>query len=93
MSVSVFEAIMLVCFGAAWPVSIYKSWRSRSVAGKSVVFLFIVEIGYISGIIYKLTANLDAVVFLYFLNALMVAVDILLYYRNGSRSNLSKAVA
>lgn len=84
---------MLVCFGAAWPVSIYKSWRSRSVAGKSVVFLFIVEIGYISGIIYKLTANLDAVVFLYFLNALMVAVDILLYYRNGSRSNLSKAVA
>lgn len=93
MSASFFEAVMLVCFGAAWPVSIYKSLQSESTAGKSVLFLYIVEVGYISGIIYKLTANLDAVVFLYVLNAIMVAVDILLYYRNASRAKLAAAAA
>jgi hypothetical protein len=33
---SVFEIAMLVCFGAAWPVSIYKSLKTRAVAGKSL---------------------------------------------------------
>jgi hypothetical protein len=40
---------MLVCFGAAWPASIYRSWTSRTVAGKSLVFLIIVFAGYIAG--------------------------------------------
>jgi hypothetical protein len=44
---SIFEMIMLVCFGAAWPFSIIKSYKSRDNNGKSVVFLFIVVIGYI----------------------------------------------
>jgi len=35
---SMFEIIMLVCFGAAWPFSIYKSYTSRSNAGKSIFF-------------------------------------------------------
>ncbi len=73
---------MLVCFGAAWPVSICKSYRSRTTAGKSVVFLVIVEIGYAAGICFKLTGTLDYVIALYVLNALMVLVDIGLYWRN-----------
>lgn len=79
---SIFEIIMLVCFGLAWPFSIYKSYKSRETTGKSVVFLYIVEIGYISGIVHKLLYSRDAVVFLYLLNALMVSADIALYYRN-----------
>ncbi|HEX2946222.1 MAG TPA: hypothetical protein VHT96_09750 [Clostridia bacterium] len=79
---SVFEIIMLLCFGLAWPFSIYKSIISRQTQGKSVLFLIIVVIGYISGIIHKLLYSRDWVVLLYALNALMVSVDIALYYRN-----------
>ena len=79
---SLFEIIMLLCFGLAWPFSIYKSVISRQTQGKSVLFLIIVVIGYISGIIHKLLYSRDWVVLLYALNALMVSVDIVLYYRN-----------
>lgn len=79
---SVFEIIMLVCFGAAWPFSIYKSYRSKSNRGKSVVFLFIVFIGYIAGILHKILFNYDLVIILYVINAVMVSIDILLYFRN-----------
>lgn len=79
---SPFEIIMLLCFGAAWPFSIYKSYKSRKNSGKSVAFLYIVVIGYIAGILHKLIYNYDAVIFLYVLNSIMVTLDILLYYRN-----------
>ncbi|MDD5459401.1 MAG: hypothetical protein PHF37_08430 [Phycisphaerae bacterium] len=79
---SIFEAMMLVCFGAAWPFSIWRSYRSRQNAGKSVIFLVIVFFGYIAGIIHKVIYNLDLVTILYALNAAMVAADIGIYYRN-----------
>ena len=79
---SVFEITMLVCFGAAWPVSIYKSAKTRQVAGKSLPFLVIIVIGYVAGILHKLIFHYDLVIFLYILNALMVGADIALYLRN-----------
>lgn len=79
---SPFEIIMLSCFGAAWPVALYKSYTTKQIKGKSLAFLFIVVTGYISGIIHKLVFNYDAVIFLYALNALMVSIDIVLYFRN-----------
>ncbi len=79
---SPFETLMLVCFGAAWPFSIARSIRTRSVAGKSVGFLWIVLTGYLAGVTHKLLYNFDGVIWFYALNAVMVAVDIALYYRN-----------
>jgi hypothetical protein len=79
---SIFEIGMLVCFGAAWPAAVYKSWKSRTNAGKSVVFLYIVAIGYICGVIHKLLYSRDPVIVLYALNALLVSTDLALYYRN-----------
>lgn len=79
---SIFEVIMLVCFGAAWPISIYKSYKSRKNTGKSVLFLFIIVLGYISGMINKLLYSFDLVIYLYLLNSIMVSVDIALYFRN-----------
>ncbi len=73
---------MLLCFGAAWPFSIIKSYKSKSVAGKSPYFLIVVIIGYISGIINKLLYSNDIIMYLYILNLLMVATDLALYYRN-----------
>lgn len=73
---------MLLCFGAAWPFSIYKSWHTRKTAGKSVLFLIIVFLGYIAGIINKLLYHFDAVVYFYILNASMVLTDGILWFRN-----------
>lgn len=74
---NIFEALMMICFGASWPVSIWKTLKVKNPAGKSIVFLWLVEIGYLSGIIYKLSRP-DWVIALYCLNAAMVAIDIIL---------------
>ena len=78
----IFESIMLVCFGLAWPFSIYKSWKSRQVGSKSFIFLLALLIGYVAGIIHKLFYAFDWVVYLYVLNGVMVAIDMSLYLRN-----------
>lgn len=79
---SVFEITMLACFGFAWPFSICRSWKSRTTAGKSVWFLWVVFAGYLAGIVHKLLYSHDLVTCLYMLNAAMVGADIALYYRN-----------
>ena len=73
---------MLLCFGAAWPLSIYKSYTSRQNAGKSLWFLCVILIGYLSGILHKLLYSFDRVIYLYILNGLMVLADVALYVRN-----------
>ena len=88
---SIFEIIMLGCFGAAWPFSIYKSYKSKSIKGKSFAFLMILVMGYISGILHKLFYSYDAVIYLYILNAIMVSTDMVLYIKNKKRiERLSK---
>jgi len=79
---SIFEAIMLLCFGAAWPASILKSFKSKSTKGKSLLFLVILILGYISGIIHKILNSRDVVLYLYILNLCMVSIDTALYIRN-----------
>jgi hypothetical protein len=79
---SVFEILMLVSFGAAWPVSIHKSIKSKSTKGKSVIFLYVISFGYLMGIINKIVYHYDLVIFLYCLNLIMVLTDLLIYYRN-----------
>ena len=73
---------MLILFGISWPVSIYKSYKTRVVGSKSVVFLFAVILGYASGIINKFINGLDYVTVFYFLNMIMVSIDAGLYFRN-----------
>lgn len=79
---SIFEIVMLICFGAAWPLSIYKSYKSKSTQGKSASFLVVILIGYLAGILNKFYYNFDNVVYLYVLNMIMVALDLALYMRN-----------
>ena len=76
------EIIMLVCFGAAWPFSIYRSAVSHSTKGKSLLFMIIVMCGYIAGVLHKIFFNFDLVMYLYAFNFLMVAADVALYIRN-----------
>lgn len=85
---SPFEILMLILFGMSWPFSIYKSWESKSTAGKSIIFLGIVLLGYVAGVIHKLLFSFDFVIYLYILNGLMVSIDIVLYYRNKNYARI-----
>ena len=82
MTFSPFEAGMIICFGAAWPFSIWKSFTSRSNKGKSLHFIIIVNLGYLFGMLHKIIYSFDLVIILYGINFLMVTIDILLYIRN-----------
>ncbi len=79
---SIFEAAMLLCFGLAWPFSIFRSYHSKTAKGKSGFFTAVILIGYVCGIINKIFYHYDFVLYLYILNFLMVLVDFLLYFRN-----------
>ena len=84
------EIAMIVCFGASWPMNVIKSWKSKTAKGKSLAFLCLIFIGYIAGIASKFTNEAYMsqitqkwyVLFFYFLNLIMVGIDLCLYFRN-----------
>ena len=79
----VFEFLMLVCFGFSWPFSIVKSIRSRSAKGKSIVFMLLVELGYVFGMIHKILYSMNWVLWAYVACFVLVGIDIGLYFRNA----------
>ena len=83
---SIFEIIMLICFGVSWPISIVKALRTHVVTGKSPLFMAVICIGYLSGIVHKILYAYDWVIFLYVFNLLMVLADLILYFRYASRT-------
>ena len=79
----IFEFIMLACFGLSWPISVYKSIKSKSTQGKSIVFIIAIIIGYISGIIGKIVNHqLTYVLIIYCFNLMVVLVDLVLFFIN-----------
>ncbi len=79
----IFEVGMLLCFAAAWPLSILRSYRARTARGTSLGFMAILEVGYISGILNKyVNDNMNYVVAFYVFNFILVAINISIYFRN-----------
>lgn len=78
---SIFEAGMMMCFGASWPVAAYKTYRAKCVKGKSLTFSCLIMVGYICGIIHKIFFYNDWVIWLYLLNMLFVTIDMILYLK------------
>lgn len=80
---AIFEALMLLSFAASWPFSIAKTLRTRTVAGKSPLFMSIIEAGYVFGILFKLTSpgGADWRILLYITNLVIIGVDLALYFR------------
>lgn len=85
------EAITIFCFGLSWPLSIRKSYVSRTAKGKSLFFQVFILIGYAVGIVRKLIqfTSMDASGFIFFLSAIfyvlnfiMISIDVCLYFRN-----------
>lgn len=94
----IFEIIMIVSFGASWPLNVYKSYKARTTKGKSLGFLCLIFFGYIAGIVSKLLNEAYMgtitdkwyVLFFYVLNMLMVGIDLCLYIRNYRFDHLKK---
>ena len=82
---SPFEFGMLACFGLCWPVSVYTSVKTKRTEGKSLLFMVIVFVGYVSGSIHKIYYNYDLVIILYISNLVLVLVDIVLYLKYSRR--------
>ncbi len=86
------EALMILCFGLSWPISIRKSWVSKTAKGKSLFFEFFIWVGYIFGIARKIilwnaaTEPLEWLFYLgwffYVLNIVEITIDMALYFRN-----------
>lgn len=87
----ILEIIMIVSFGASWPLNLMKSFKARTTKGKSLPFLLLIFFGYVAGIASKLVsesymANIGQkwyVLFFYVLNFIMVGADIVMYARNA----------
>ncbi len=86
----ILEVVMIVSFGASWPMNVIKSWKARTTKGKSLAFLCLILFGYIAGITGKFLnpvymaeiAEKWYVLFFYVLNFIMVSADLILYFRN-----------
>ncbi len=84
------EIIMIVSFGFSWPLNVMKSYKAKTTKGKSLSFLCLIFFGYIAGIASKFVneaymANFAQkwyVLFFYFLNLIMVGLDLIMYARN-----------
>ena len=88
------EALTILCFGLSWPISIRKSWVSRTAKGKSLFFEVFLLIGYAFGIARKIIqlatwSNPEAPDFIFFLSAVFyvlnfieISVAMALYFRN-----------
>ncbi len=89
-----FEVLMLVCFGISWPISVIKSIKSKSSQGKSLIFTIVIIIGYICGIISKVTAgNTTYVLWFYIFNLVVVSIDLAVSAINKSREHKDAGTA
>ena len=94
----ILETIMIVSFGASWPMNVIRSYKVRTAKGKSVAFLLLILFGYIAGITGKLInpaymaqfSEKWYVLFFYCLNFVMVSVDLALYFRNRKLDKLAE---
>lgn len=94
----ILEVIMVVSFGASWPLNVIKSYKARTTKGKSLAFLCLIFFGYVAGIISKLLNETYMmsfstkwyVLFFYVLNLIMVGTDLCLYIRNYRIDNKQK---
>ena len=92
----ILEIIMILSFGASWPLNVIKSYKAKTAKGKSLGFLLLIFFGYVAGILSKFLnpvymAEFSTkwyVLIFYFINIFMVSVDIILYFRNKHLDNL-----
>lgn len=80
---SIFETIMLVCFGLSWPLNVIKAYKAKTAKGTSLPFILLIITGYVAGIIAKIVMHqINYVLIVYLLNLIIVFANVLVYFRN-----------
>ena len=91
MVAKILEATMLILFGISWPFNLIKSIRSKTTKGKSLLFLTLIDLGYVAGITSKFFSTTfvwqtDWWIFaIYITNFLFVSADLIMYFVNKTR--------
>ena len=82
---SIFETVMLVCFGFSWPLNVIKAYKAKTAKGTSLPFILLIITGYIAGISAKLiSGQINYVLIAYILNLAIVSINVIIYFRNVS---------
>ena len=82
---SIFETIMLVCFGLSWPINVIKAYNARTAKATSLPFILLIFTGYIAGITAKIASHqINYVFVVYLINLAIVFLNIAVYFRNVS---------
>ncbi|MEE1321606.1 MAG: hypothetical protein UHM85_08760 [Acutalibacteraceae bacterium] len=82
---SIFETVMLLCFGFSWPMNLIKAYNAKTAKGTSLPFILLIIIGYVAGIIAKIvTGQTNYVLAAYVLNLAIVLLNLVIYFRNST---------
>lgn len=90
----VLETAMIALFGFSWPNNIMKTLQNKSTKGKSLLFLLLIDTGYVAGIASKfITLAIGGTkpwifyfgLAVYILNFVMVSTDLILYFYYRSK--------
>ena len=79
------EAMMLICFGLSWPISLIKNIKSHSAKNMSFRFTVLIILGYLAGISAKLmSGTMNYVLIIYIINLVVVCMNLVVYFVNKS---------
>ena len=82
---SIFETVMLLCFGFSWPMNLIKAYNAKTAKGTSLPFILLIIIGYVAGIIAKIvTGQTNYVLAAYVLKLAIVLLNLVIYFRNST---------
>ena len=82
---SIFETVMLLCFGFSWPMNLIKAYNAKTAKGTSLPFILLIIIGYVAGITAKIvTGQTNYVLAAYVLNLAIVLLNLVIYFRNST---------
>ena len=91
MIAKVLEATMIILFGISWPFNLLKSIKSKTTKGKSLLFLILIDLGYIAGITSKFFSTTFVwetdwwIFMIYVINFTFVTADLIVYFINKNR--------
>ncbi len=90
---SIFETVMLICFGCSWPLNVMKAYKAGTAKGTSLLFILLIITGYVGGITAKIINHqFNYVLIVYFLNLAIVLVNLGVYFRNMHLDHNREAV-
>lgn len=77
------EAIMLLCFGFSWPMSLVRNIKAKTAKNMSLGFILLIIAGYIAGISAKLFShNYGYILIVYAYNLVVVGANLVVYFIN-----------